>query len=180
MNKENDQHTIAILKPDAIRDGLERKIIGDFENNGLCVIYKRSFRCDLSIASFIYRKDFGSRRFPFAVRSLMSDGPVRDSMLCILRFTEGDALRRAQLVKGKADRYGLRAKYRRFYWTKLRSLGVSGSKFMERVSRNRLHVPDSVDSARSIVSVISPRSEIFRLVNSEPKIRAFMGLEEGT
>lgn len=153
-----DYYSTAIIKPDAFRDFLTPMIIDDLRNEGLSVVFRKELILRKEEAEQLYADhlmtESGRQRFSFAVSSfLLKDkfGCRYPSMFLVLRSNDPHALDITKKAKGQADKSGIRAKYRMFFWYELEQMGIEGADLQTRLSQNRLHVPDDCERMKEML-----------------------------
>lgn len=171
---ENNKFTIIFIKPDAIRDGLIDQIVGDFAEAGLNPVFSKPMELMWDQAMMIYRDHMGNPNYEFAVKSLIEEEECKTSLFLLLKNESGDALSKAQELKGRADKSGIRAKYRRYLWTELKEKGIEGDELRTMLSRNRVHVPDSDDHVCEIIGFLLTENELREIIEVDPELMGFL------
>jgi hypothetical protein len=98
------------------------------------------------------------------------NGDQYPCMLLVLKFDEKDALGATQKVKGRADKSGIRAKYRLHLWHELEEMGYEGDELSSILARNRLHVPDDHQRMTEILGVLLTEHEIEEVSQRENRL----------
>lgn len=167
IDKLLEYYSAVIIKPDAIRDSLSEMIIGDLEQAGLSVVYRRELILKREVAEQLYAKhlatELGQERYPYAVESLLLEDVLGNQYPCvflILKSKEPNALTLTQEAKGRADKSGIRAKYRIFFWYELEHMGITGDELKIRLSQNRLHIPDSYEGVKNTIKTLVNKKDI--------------------
>lgn len=173
-------YTILVIKPDAMKDLLCLSILNDFENAGFRIVLRKVIQFSKEAAEFIYRDHALLDNFVYAVASLLEDDGERNSMIFVLSHHRQDALAEAQVVKGRADRAGVRARYRRYIWFYLKNTNLSDQEQKVLLSKNRVHVPDTNQHAAEIINRMFSWVEIQDLCAREPTAGNFLRLNSCT
>lgn len=166
----NNKFTIMFIKPDAVRDGLIDQIVGDFLEAGLIPVFSKPMELTWDQAMIIYRDHMDNPNYEFAVRSLIEEEDCKESLFLFLKNENGDTLAKAQETKGRADKNGVRAKYRRYLWSELKEKGIEGDELKTMLSRNRVHVPDSDDHVCEIIGLLLSESELREIMEANPEL----------
>ena len=174
MTEGNNKFTIVFIKPDAINDGLVDQIMRDFAEAGLASVFCKPLELNWDQALFIYRDHLDNPNYRFAVKSLTEEEGCKTSLFFLLKRDAGDALKTAQEVKGRADRSGVRAKYRRYLWTELQERGITGDELETMLSRNRVHVSDSDNHVCYILGMLIDDLELRQLIKIDPELVGFI------
>lgn len=166
--QKSEDYSIAILKPDAFRDYLSQMIIDDFEEYGLDVVFRKQMLLDEETAQDVYLEHKDSELYPFMVESLLLERESGEQLPCMLlilkrRQGEGSALDQTQVAKGRADKSGIRAKYRLYFWYELEEMGFEGRELSLKLSQNRLHVPDDYERLSEVLGVLLSKADLERL-----------------
>lgn len=174
-NKPNfENYAIAILKPDSYRDYLDQMILADFEKEGLSVVFRKEMKLDEGMAQRVYFEHNASKLYPFMVESLLLKDKTGDQLPCMLIVLKSEesgsdnALTKTQQVKGRADKNGIRAKYRMYYWHELEKMGYTGDELSMKLAQNRLHVPDDYQRTAEILGVLLTKNDTERLAETAP------------
>lgn len=184
MINRNTKFTIMFIKPDAVRDDLAEQILNDFLEAGMTPLFCKQLELNVDQATMIYRDHVDNSNFRFAIGSLIEEGDCKTSVLVLLKKDGDNALLTAQEIKGRADKNGIRAKYRRYLWTELQEKGISGDELSTMLSRNRVHIPDSDDHTCEILKELLDESEVKSIEKLEPEFgeflegRVFRGIEQ--
>lgn len=173
---ELDKYSLVVLKPDSLRDCLTDNIIADLEEHGLFVIYRKTIQFNREIATYVYEEHKNSENFPFMVESLLLKKDQGEQYPCILLLlrAESVALEKTRIAKGRADKSGIRAKYRKYYWYELEEMGHKGDELKHLLSRNRLHVPDDHNMMLKTVGILLNEKDINQLRLSDKKLADFL------
>jgi len=170
---ELESYSMALIKPDAYRDVLSQMIIADLEEAGLSIVFRKEMRLERHEAEFSYDEHRGSKNYPFMVESLMlkdKHGDQYPCMLLVLKSGEDDALGLTQKAKGRADRDGIRAKYRLYFWHELEEMGYLGDELSSMLARNRLHVPDDHQRMTEILGVLLTERDVDEISQREDQL----------
>ena len=186
MSVENkpshENYSVAIIKPDAFRDYLSEMIISDFERAGLSVIFRKEMILNESKAKAIYSEHQTPESYHFGVKSLLLEDRLGNRLPCMLLIlqsnTGNNALQETQKAKGRTDKDGIRAKYRKYFWYELEEMGYSGDELKLMLSRNRLHVPANHEAAARTLTILLTEKDIESIRSSAPEfgswIKSFM------
>lgn len=172
--ESNNKFTVMFIKPDAVRDGLVDQIVGEFIEAGLMPIFVKPIELTWEQAMMIYRDHVNNPNYEFAVKSLVEEFECKTSIFFLLKSDSDDALSLAQEIKGRADKNGIRAKYRRYLWTELKERGIEGDELKTMLSRNRVHVPDSDSHVCEIVDALLTETELKEVTKDNPDFKRFM------
>lgn len=170
---ELGQYSITMIKPDAHRDYLSQMIIADLEEAGLCVVYRKEMRLEPHEAESTYEEHRDSINYPYMVESLLLKdgyGEQYPCMLLVLKTESDNALELNQKVKGQADKSGIRAKYRMYFWHELEEMGYHGEDLSLILARNRLHVPDDHDMMVEILGLLLTEKDIEKIAEREGEL----------
>jgi nucleoside diphosphate kinase len=170
----NNKFTVMFVKPDALNDGLTGPILDDFAEAGLVPVYRKLLNLDQNKAMMVYRDHMGNQNYRFAVNSLMEESGCKTCLMLLLKREDGEALSVAQKIKGRADKDGVRAKYRRYLWTDLMEKGIEGEELKTMLSRNRVHVPDSDEHVCEIMMGLLDNSEMEEVAVLDPELVDFV------
>lgn len=170
---ELENYSMVIIKPDAYRDVLSQMIVSDLEEAGLSVVFRKEMKLETHEAEFSYDEHRDSKNYPFMVESLMlkdKNGDQYPCMLLVLKSEHDDALGLTQKAKGRADRDGIRAKYRLHFWHELEEIGYHGDELSSMLARNRLHVPDDHQRMTEILGVLLTERDVDEISQREGQL----------
>lgn len=181
-----ESYSVAIIKPDAYRDFLEQVILDDFEKAGLSVVFRKEMKLNEQAAKQVYLEHETAKLYPFMVQSLLLEDKDHEQLPCMLVILRGQVegqnsvLTQSQRIKGRADKEGIRAKYRMYYWHELEKMGYTGNELDTKLAQNRLHIPDDYQRTAEILGVLMTESDINRLAETAPDFADWLGnrLEE--
>ena len=182
MSVENkpsyENYAIAIIKPDAFRDYLSEMIISDFEKAGLSVIFRKEMILNEPKAKAIYSEHQISKSYHFGIKSLLLEDNLGNRLPCMLLIlqsnTENNALQEAQKAKGRTDKDGIRAKYRKYFWYELEKMGYSGDELKLMLSRNRLHVPTNYEAIARVLTTLLTEKDIESITSRAPEFGSWI------
>lgn len=179
---ELDRYSIALIKPDAFRDHLSECIVADLEEQGLTVIHRKEMKLDRPTAAYVYEEHKDGENFPFMVESLLLKDNQGEQLPCMLLLLRADtnALDRTRVAKGRADKSGIRAKYRMYFWYELEEMGYSGADLKHMLARNRLHVPDDYERMIEVIGVLLNEGDISRLREIDVEAANFLHASFGS
>ncbi len=166
MNRELEKHEIAaaIIKPDAVREILDRQIIDDIESSGLHVIGWMSVNIPESMAPQIYPDKVNDPLFSSTTWAITS-GPS------ILLLVEGnDTHKRLSTLKGKMNTHGIRHKYNVYSREKLEAMGYEGKKLYDKLFENRIHTPDDQNETDKLLSLLLTPQQVEGLRFKHPEL----------
>lgn len=172
--KTESPYTSFLVKPDGIRDRLVTPIFNEFEQAGFRFLLSSYVQVDRETAFLIYEDHQGNDNFVYAVGSLLADGDEINSVVSLIYHPEGDALNKAQTLKGNANKSGLRIKFRKHETSDLDRRGIVGPERKRLLSQNRLHVPDSDEQASLLALLMFSASDLSQLIRKEEKLADFL------
>lgn len=164
------RYAITIIKPDAHLDKIVDPIIHDIEGDGLRVVFRKDIILSKAQAKFIYMDDAAKEFFSIAIKSLTGIDGDHNATLLILKSENENAREKLQTIKGKANREGIRRKYRKFSRDELIGQGMEGNQLAYELAKNRLHVPDSNSLSSRIIFMLLNDSELHELGKREPEL----------
>lgn len=177
MEKASSNYTVMIIKPDAMKDILSNMIIVDIESEGFEVIARKELKLTRRQAEFLYSDHINYENYEYAVNSLLQDENEHSSTILVLRCPEGKALKNAQSAKGRADKEGIRAKYRKYLWYELMEQEMGSGELKMLLSKNRVHVPTTDRHAREIVKSLFSKQEMEDILGRDPEAVGFIDIE---
>jgi len=177
MNTEGepglDRYSVTIIKPDAYRDFLSQMVVSDLEDAGLSVVYRKEMKLERHQAESTYEEHRDEKNFPYMVESLLlkdGNGVQYPCMLLVFKSDSDNALELNQQAKGRADKDGIRAKYRLHFWYELEEMGYEGDELSSILARNRLHVPDDHQRITEILGVLLTERDIEEISQRENEL----------
>lgn len=173
-----ENYSVAIIKPDAFRDYLSEMIISDFEKAELSVIFRKEMILNESKAKAIYSEHQTSKSYHFGVKSLLLEDKMGNKLPCMLLILQSNignnALQKTQEAKGRADKDGIRAKYRKYFWYELEKMGYSGDELKLMLSRNRLHVPTNHKTTAKVLAILLTEKDIESITSKAPEFGSWI------
>ena len=138
------EHTLSIIKPDAVGKGATWHIIQDLASSGLKPVALKMVRMSKEMAKSFYAVH-KERPFYGALTDFMSSGPV------VAMGLEGDkAITKYREIMGATD-------------SKKAAPGTIRQKFGENVERNAVHGSDGPETARNEIYFFFSGSELATL-----------------
>lgn len=166
MSNESEKREIAaaIIKPDAVREILDRQIEKDIESAGLHIIGWMSVNIPESKVPQIYPDKVGDPLFSSTTWAITS-GPS------ILLLVEGeDSHKKLSALKGKMNTHGIRHKYNVYSREKLEEMGYEGKRLYDKLFENRIHTPDNQDESDKLLSLLLTPQQVEGLRTKHPEL----------
>ena len=161
---EKKEIALAIIKPDAVREILDRQIIEDIESTGLQVIGWMSVNIPKTIVPRIYPDKVGDPLFSSTTWAITS-GPS------ILLLVEGvSSHKKLSTLKGKMNTGGIRHKYCVYSREQLEEMGYEGKRLYDKLFENRIHVPDDQNESDILLSLLLTPQQVERLRMKHPEL----------
>ena len=136
------EHTLSIIKPDAVAKNVIGKILAKFEQAGLTIVAAKMLRLTREQAEGFYAEHKARPFFPELIEFMLS-GPV------VVQVLEGeDAIAINRKLMGATNPQQAAA-------------GTLRAEFAESVQANAVHGSDSAESASREVSYFFAASEIY-------------------
>ncbi|MDP2630720.1 MAG: nucleoside-diphosphate kinase [Candidatus Uhrbacteria bacterium] len=138
-----ERYAVVLIKPDAIRDVLEERILRDLQEEALVTpVFRKFWKVTADIAELLYPEWIERLVFPAMLYNITQG----ESLFVVVR---GDDTMYQSLarVKGKMNQGGLRLKYRAHSIEEWRELGYSGRDLENKIAENRLHTTDTFEEA---------------------------------
>ena len=167
MNQSH--YSIAVIKPDAHRDVLTEIIIQDIKEGGLDIAYIKDMVVSKEQAEEIYSEHSNEPHFEASINSLQGEKGHNYVTVLVVESKEGSSLEKLQKIKGQSDKGGIRLKYRLLSRKELEEQGLSGDALTKELAKNRMHVPDSDELSRSLISTLLTNEEIKEIKESHPE-----------
>ena len=138
----NIEHTLSIIKPDAVSKNIIGKIISRFEESGLNLVAGKLIHLTDEMASGFYAEHDGKPFFN-DLKSFMTSGPV------FVQVLEGEnAVQKNRELMGSTNPQEAAA-------------GTIRADFANSIDANAVHGSDSIESATREISYFFDDSEIF-------------------
>lgn len=166
MNQSH--YSIAIIKPDAHRDILVEMITEDIKQGGLDIVYAKDMSLSVEQAQKIYSDHINDPHFETCVKSLYGEKQHNCATILIIKSKNGHSLDKLQRIKGRADKDGIRLKYKLFSREEFEEKGYTGEGLKEELAKNRIHVPDSDELNIDLIKILLSDKEIKMLKEREP------------
>jgi len=168
MSNESEKHEIAvaIIKPDAVREILDRQIEEDIESIGLQVVGWMFVNIPESLVPQIYPDKVGDPLFSSTTWAITS-GPS------ILLLVEGDdSHQKLAVLKGKMNTCGIRHKYCVYPRKKLEEMEYEGKRLYDKLFENRIHTPDNQDESDKLLSLLLTPQQVEGLRVKHPDLHS--------
>jgi len=160
------QYAVLLIKPDAVRDVLEKMIIEDIlKGQEIKPIFLKYLKLEEEIIPIIYPDWKDKPEFPSMVHNLISG----ISLFVILQGNS-NIFTSLTKIKGKMNQGGLRLKYRTYSIEEWNLSGYSGEKLQHKIAENRLHTTDNLEETVRMCSLLMNCHEVERLNAKAPAL----------
>lgn len=132
-----NNYAIAVIKPDALRDGIADSILDDFKEGNLETLLHRRRDIDWGRAAVLYEDTRQSTWYEPGIQSLVGESEI------VLLKADNSAIETAIRVRGRSMESGIRLKYGKPTIREMLNAGISEQDALSEAARNRIHVPDN-------------------------------------
>lgn len=159
-------YAAVLVKPDAIRDGLEGKILQDLQKEA-CVdpVFHKFWKVTKDVVKLIYPTWVERTEFPS-----MNYNLIQGRSIFVIVCGNHDIYTELTRVKGKMNKNGLRLKYRAHSIEEWQAMGYSGRALQHKIAENRLHTTDNFQETVDLCSLAVNQQDLASIEKTSPML----------
>lgn len=162
---------VVLLKPDSVRDNIQRSILVDLCTGApsMKVVLKKDWLIPECMIPHMYPDWIYKREFPAMKRNLLQG-------FSEFYLVTGEQTIYQELIKtkGKMNKGGIRLKYRQHSIEEWIEMGYSGERLDDKIAENRIHTTDTFEECMVMCNLALARHEKVLIVNEYPTVKQFL------